>query len=312
MGGAWAGDWKARIHDFARREGYDHIWNYLVAHPGVPLTTVADTIGDAAAIQIEQLVIEHCMAHRVMGEFIRDQLVRSIHWHLPNGWGSGNDFKQVQAVMAGAHLREPFSQLAKLMSGYLRRTSPPPNGWLPSSAEDPIIRDAYDGSMALLSEEKRRAIELGLAESAPGDRYWAAIEPIWESISIYRGPEVFAEQYEKVSRKLGHLFATHWCQSEVCNGGFHQFFSNPTGVLAPEAAAGFGAIGMPRCAAIVSDAMTRLGNPYPRDQMLRRAKLADVGGTESFRGLDKRFYDELESESGGFSKAADAYADRTS
>ncbi|WP_369973953.1 DUF4375 domain-containing protein [Polaromonas sp. SP1] len=33
-----------------------------------------------------------------------------------------------------------------------------------------------------------------------------------------------------------HLFAVHWCQSEICNGGFMQFFANSTGVLAPEVA----------------------------------------------------------------------------
>jgi hypothetical protein len=64
---AWECDWARRIRDFARREGCEHIWDYLCVHPGVPLTTVADTVGDAAAIQIHQLIVKHCLSQK-MGE----------------------------------------------------------------------------------------------------------------------------------------------------------------------------------------------------------------------------------------------------
>ena len=78
----------------------------------------------------------------------------------------------------------------------------------------------------------------------PGEIYWRAVDPIWHSISIYDGPRVFLRQFGKVPVHLGLLLAAHWCRSEVFNGGFHQFFSNPTGVLAPEAVSGFKAIGL--------------------------------------------------------------------
>ena len=57
----------------------------------------------------------------------------------------------------------------------------------------------------------------------PGERYWAAVVPILDSISIYDGPEIFLSQFTSVQIGPGHLFAAHWCQSEICNGGFHQF-----------------------------------------------------------------------------------------
>jgi hypothetical protein len=78
----------------------------------------------------------------------------------------------------------------------------------------------------------------------PGDRYSSAIEPYWREVSIYDGPSVLARDLGRVPEAIGHLLSAHWCYSEVCNGGFHQFFYNPTGVLAPEAVTGFRAIGM--------------------------------------------------------------------
>src|SRR5690242_11902875 len=95
----------------------------------------------------------------------------------------------------------------------------------------------------------------------PGAIYWAAVQPVWKLISIYDGPAAFCRQFTSVPREVGHLFAAHWCQSEVCNGGFHQFFLNPSGVLAPEAAAGFAAIGMTGCQAVILEAMGQFSRP---------------------------------------------------
>jgi hypothetical protein len=69
------------------------------------------------------------------------------------------------------------------------------------------------------------------------------------------------------------LFAVLWCDPEVCNGGFHQFFSNPTGILAPEAAAGFRAVGLHECAELLDLAIRQFGEPYPRDQSARDNRL---------------------------------------
>jgi hypothetical protein len=109
------------------------------------------------------------------------------------------------------------------------------------------------------------------------------------------------------------LFAAHWCQSEVCNGGFHQFFKNPSGVLAPEAAAGFQAIGMPKCASVISKAMQFFGTPYPRNQVDRQKALSAIPGEsraewDPFFKLDDVFYELLDNEAGGFAAAADLYS----
>lgn len=137
-----------------------------------------------------------------------------------------------------------------------------------------------------------------------GQIYWSVIDPIWEKVSIYGSPDLFLHQFSKLTEVQRHLFASHWCQSEVRNGGFHQFFSNATGILAPEAVVGFRAIGLTECADLLQQAMKHFGRPYPRDREDRLAKLDDV--RDPFEALDDRFYIAIRNE--GYEKAADEYA----
>lgn len=152
-------------------------------------------------------------------------------------------------------------------------------------------------------------------------RYWDHIEPFWETVSIYDGPEEFLLGFTEMPEHAAHLLAVHWCASEVCNGGFHQFFFNSTGVLAPEAATGFRAIGMPRTADVVVAAMESFGAPYPRDREERQDALtalaaldpetsSDTDWDNPFTDLDSRFYDLLGCENGGMEKVAEGYAGR--
>jgi hypothetical protein len=147
------------------------------------------------------------------------------------------------------------------------------------------------------------------------ESYWDHIEPFWEEINIYDGPEIFLRQFAEIPEHAGHLFAAHWCISEVCNGGFHQFFYNSTGVLAPEAVEGFKAIGLPETAAVIAEAMARLPAPYPRDRDIRQNALDALDPEEEdeddwespFDDLDTKFYDLYDTENGGMA-AADRYA----
>lgn len=103
------------------------------------------------------------------------------------------------------------------------------------------------------------------------------------------------------------LFAAHFCQSEICNGGFHQFFGNSTGVLAPEAVEGFREIGQAQVAALIEKGMSLFGGTYPRDRNDRQARLAEVS-RNSLNALDQTFYSLIDSEGGDFTVAADRYA----
>ena len=136
--------------------------------------------------------------------------------------------------------------------------------------------------------------------------YWDLVEPFWYEINIYDGPATFLETVSKAPIKTGLLYASHFCQSEVCNGGFDQFFWNNTGVLAPEALRGFRAIGQAKVADLIEAAMRRLGPEYERDREARQALLEKV--EDGFDDLDEQFFELIRSEAGGFESAADVYA----
>src|SRR5215469_3732409 len=137
--------------------------------------------------------------------------------------------------------------------------------------------------------------------------YWSIVEPVWNAINIGDGPEVFAQTFASVPRVSGLMFAAHFCQSEICNGGFRQFFWNSTGVLAPEAVEGFRDIGQAQVAALIEKGMSLFGTVYPRDRIERRARLAEMS-RGSFDTLDETFYALIETEAGGFTSAADLYS----
>ncbi len=120
-------------------------------------------------------------------------------------------------------------------------------------------------------------------------------------------PMFFLETFNKIPLKAGLLYAAYFCQVEVCNGGFNQFFSNSTGVLAPEAVRGLRAIQQNQIADLVEKAMSSFGNEYPRDRVRRRALLAGFhSGT--FDNQEEHLFELIDSEKGGFTEAANAYA----
>lgn len=144
--------------------------------------------------------------------------------------------------------------------------------------------------------------------------YWALVEPYWEEVSIYDGPEAYLTGLALIPTVSQHLFATHWVAAEVENGGFWQLFVNSSGIVAPEAVAGFRAMGMPMTADVVSDAMVRLGEPFPRDRARRQAVMDELGeelayASDVINALNVRFWDHLASENGGYGAAADRYAE---
>ena len=146
-----------------------------------------------------------------------------------------------------------------------------------------------------------------------GIDYWSLIEPVWLKLneSWEDGPEEFVRVFCSVSPEIGYLYAAHWCQSEVCNGGLHQFFSNTTGLLAPEALEGFRAIGAAPWAEILAEAMKHFGTPYPRDREQRGKFLPVPHGRarkewDPFYDLDERFYEWT----GNWEHAANRYAEQ--
>jgi hypothetical protein len=69
------------------------------------------------------------------------------------------------------------------------------------------------------------------------DILWAVIEPIWDELDL--GEEEDRALVTELTPGQRGLIAVDWLTKEVFNGGIHQFFLNPTGVLAHEALEGF-------------------------------------------------------------------------
>lgn len=149
--------------------------------------------------------------------------------------------------------------------------------------------------------------------------YWSLIEPYWDRISIYDSPERFLREFGGAPEGVQVLFAAHWLQSEVRNGGFGQFFDNGTGVLAPEASVAFEALGMPNTAGFVRHVISGFGEPYPRDRYTRVDMLSelydacDAGDASALSNplctyLDDDFFALLKAEGGGFLARAEAFA----
>jgi Domain of unknown function (DUF4375) len=145
--------------------------------------------------------------------------------------------------------------------------------------------------------------------SKKSDDYYKLIEPIWDQINIYDGPDVFLKTYSATKQPAGLLYAAHFAQSEICNGGFKQLFGNSTGVLSQEAVEGFQLIGMNRTAALVAAAMEALGSPFPRDRNERQRRLKDIP-KDLLNQLDRKFFEEIEKENGGFLASSDAFVER--
>lgn len=154
---------------------------------------------------------------------------------------------------------------------------------------------------------------LAFKEKSMGNSYWKYVEPIWDTVSIYDGSEAFLSEFNKATDKQKILYSSHWAQSEIMNGGLGQFFSNPTGVLAPEAVAAFKEIGMPNCAETLTKAMKFFGENYPRERSIREEAFEEFYekyGEDSvpLEELEDIMATEIEDENGGFEDAANKYA----
>ena len=111
--------------------------------------------------------------------------------------------------------------------------------------------------------------------------YWDQIEQAFKDVDIYETYDVFRHGAAKYPEWKIDILAVHWTMSEVVNGGLEQYFSNSTGILAPEAVLGFQRIGKPELAAALQKAMSLLSDPYPRERKARGDRLAALTGAQS-------------------------------
>jgi hypothetical protein len=164
--------------------------------------------------------------------------------------------------------------------------------------------------------------------------YTDLIDPLWGEIVTHEGERPYLDSIARFPKPLVLLFAIRLAESEINNGGFSQFFYNSSGIVAPEATEGFEAIGMPKTAALLEEALLLFETPFPRDDAPRRAALEMIAesfleeaggplypsqypspGFEAvvrdlvYRTLSEKFFAISQIENGGIEKAATRFAD---
>jgi hypothetical protein len=115
---------------------------------------------------------------------------------------------------------------------------------------------------------------------------FAVIEPVFMAMET-GDPEAYERSLRHFSDGQVQLTAVHWHTSEVCNGGHYQFYTNSTGIVWPEALAGYRSIGIVAVAEILREAADRYGGDISRDRDIREAQI-DAGG-DDLSDLDNRF-----------------------
>ncbi|HEX6369248.1 MAG TPA: DUF4375 domain-containing protein [Longimicrobium sp.] len=142
----------------------------------------------------------------------------------------------------------------------------------------------------------------GLAGADDAELAWRVIEPAYDAVSIYDGPEALASQLRPLTGGQRALLALHWCVSETMNGGFDQFFTNPSGLLADEARAAFERIGVPEAASLLDQARALLASrpaeADPDDPAYDEAEDADRFDAyqAQYEPLEERFYELVDAE----------------
>jgi hypothetical protein len=120
------------------------------------------------------------------------------------------------------------------------------------------------------------------------------LEVMWPCVDIYNGERELREGLQFATGGQAALFAIRWCDSEVRNGGFHQLFRNPTGILVPEALEGFSRIGArehARCF-VQAKALLPFGE-VPRDRAERIDRLEEIPYAEwktRIRPIEDAYY----------------------
>lgn len=119
------------------------------------------------------------------------------------------------------------------------------------------------------------------------------VAAMWPRVDIYRGATELKAGLAKATAGQVAVYATRFADSEICNGGFHQFFGNSTGILYREAVAGFERIGATPYGALLERAGALLGATVPRDRDARNRRLDRLPDEEWYQRFDKieeRYY----------------------
>jgi hypothetical protein len=106
------------------------------------------------------------------------------------------------------------------------------------------------------------------------------------------------------------VYALSWLDVEVNNGGFHQFFFNPSGALAREALGGARLVGLGEHAAIIEEAFSAFPDgevPEDFDERVSLHEGLSEADSDRIDACDERWYELAERSGDGLYKALAVY-----
>ena len=128
------------------------------------------------------------------------------------------------------------------------------------------------------------------------DLVWRVIAPVYDAVGTYDGPDALEAALARLTAGRRALLAIHCCVSETLNGGFDHFLTNPSGLLADEAQAGFERVGVPEAARVL-EAARAIFAARPPEQDRKDRESGEAANSEAFdeyrarhEPLEERFY----------------------
>lgn len=120
---------------------------------------------------------------------------------------------------------------------------------------------------------------------------WELIEPFRYSVNIYDGLEEYNNDMADMTIAQRRLFAIHIYNSQVNNGGHHQFFFNSSGIVWKDALDGLRMIGDDADADNFQKAIDKFGGNVPFDRAERNEALDRIGDIDVFDEIDRAYYE---------------------
>lgn len=116
---------------------------------------------------------------------------------------------------------------------------------------------------------------------------WDLIEPLWETVSIYDGIDVYNADLSPFNKTQRLTFAMLWYDAEVNNGGHDQFFFNSTGIVWKDALEGMKMIEAHNMAINFQKAIDMFGVDVPFDRDERGELLDKLYEDDDFPGFEE-------------------------
>jgi hypothetical protein len=150
IGKFWNGDWRARIRESLQSLGFDSMLSYSRARESSTFDLMAQELGGAnlAPIQIMYALRAEIVTSDDFSYFAKSSLIRYLKKHIPDGWKPETSFGvpfHLAVVSWGACFSDKYKLQVFAVIAKLKSLSASLHAWSPVSADDPIIKDLFDG-----------------------------------------------------------------------------------------------------------------------------------------------------------------------